>query len=339
MNFRQRVSISGRTRGNISTRSAEGTEQRQRQDAVATARRLGVTRICESGTAVTDDRNNHYVPQFLLERWCNAAGKLTVYTRRHGRVVISELSPRGTAFETNLYTYHDVSADRRHAIENEFMTAKIDTPAAPIVEKILRGTPLTSDERSDFTRFMMALRNRHPDAVAMAREKGAEALMAALARNPEEYMAIRDESSPESLTEWVSAKVPSLIRNFGTSVVPAMIAHEPTGRRLFEMPWWTHDVRNANTDLLISDRPCILEGNALNGGCVIVLPLSPTALFFISNRPQQTHFLQTMPATKLVRMVNKASVWYAANRVYSTGKHHLALVEKYLGLRAAAAVA
>jgi hypothetical protein len=143
-------------------------------------------------------------------------------------------------------------------------------------------------------------------------------------------MAIKEESSPKSLTELMNQKAPSLIRNFGISVVPAVIVNNKTNERVFKMPWWTLDVHGANTDLLLSDRPCILEGNALEGDCVIVLPLSPTMLFFISNRPAQVQFLQAMPMTDLVKMVNRASILYAADRVYGAGKHHLPLVEKYL---------
>jgi hypothetical protein len=95
-------------------------------------------------------------------------------------------------------------------------------------------TTLTIDERSDFTRFVLSLRARHPDAVAAARLHGSEALVAALARDPEEYMAIKEESSPKSLTEWVCQKAPSLIPNFGISVVPAV---DKTGERVFTMEW------------------------------------------------------------------------------------------------------
>jgi hypothetical protein len=283
---------------------------------------------------MTDNQKNHYVPQFLLRGWCNEDGKLTVYSRRQRRVVTSERTPRATAFEPNLYAYDDVPSEKRHAIENEFMTPKIDTPAACIVKKILSGgTALTNDERSEFTRFVLSLRARHPDAVAAVRAHGSEALVAALARDPEEYMAIKEESWPKSLTEFVSQKAPSLIRNFGISVVPAVIVDNKTCERVCKMPWWTVDVHGANTDLLLSDRPCILEGNALDGDCVVVIPLSPTMLFFISNRPKQVQFLQAMPMTGLVKMVNRASVGYAADRVYGTGKHHLPLVEKYLRRR------
>jgi uncharacterized protein DUF4238 len=277
-------------------------------------------------------RDNHYVPQFLLSRWCDRRGKLTVYARRQGRVVTSELSPRSTAFEPDLYSYEGVSAENRHAIEANFMTPHIDTPAASIVQKIVDGglTGLTTDERSHFTRFVLSLRARHPDAVAMARTEGGLQLTASLARDPEEYLAARAPSSPPTFPEWTEKHAPGLIENFGMSVLTGVITDDKTGERVFRMPWWTYDVRDASTDLLISDRPCLLEGNALEGECVIVFPLSPTVVFFISNDERRTRALRATGPTPLVETINRASIGYAARRVYGTGKHHLPLFEKYL---------
>jgi hypothetical protein len=216
---------------------------------------------------MTRPRDNHYVPQFLLSRWCDHRGKLTAYARHQGRVVTSELSPRGTAFEPELYSYEGVGAENRHALETNFMTPHIDTPAASIVQKIVNGglPTLTTDERSDFTRFVLSLRARHPDAVAMARSEGRRNLIASLARDPEEYIAARSPSSPSALLEWTEQHAPGLIVNFGMTVLTGVITDDKTGERIFRMPWWTYDVRDARTDLLISDRPCLLEGNALEG--------------------------------------------------------------------------
>jgi hypothetical protein len=280
---------------------------------------------------VTDNQDHHYVPQFLLRGWCGKNGKLTVYSRRKGRAVTSQLSPRSTGFEPNLYTFEQVPPEKRNAIEKDFMS-RIDAAAALIVQKILHGgfANLTVEERSDFTRFLLSLRARHPDAIALAKVKGREDLTAALDRDPEEYAAAKGPSSAATLAEWTLQNAPSLIPNFGVSLVPRVIADDKTGTRVFKMPWWTHDVRYANADLLLSDRPCLLEGDARAGECVILLPLSPTMLFFACNRDRQTQVLRSMPVTRLVKTVNRASVVYAANRVYGTATHHLPLVEKYL---------
>ena len=151
------------------------------------------------------------------------------------------------------------------------MTHGIDTPAALIVQKILDGgfTELTTEGRSDFTRFVMSLRARHPDAVALALNESKRQLTTALARDPEEYLAAKEPGSPSTLIEWTEQYTPELYRNFGVSIIPGVITDNKTGERIFRMPWWVHDIRGAGTDLLISDRPCLLEGDAIEGSCLI----------------------------------------------------------------------
>jgi hypothetical protein len=283
-------------------------------------------------TDVTHCERHHYIPRFLLKAWCGTDGKLTVYSRRNGQVITSLLNPRSTAFEANLYSFEQVARQKKHAIEAEFMTPEIDTPAAPIVQKILDREfyKITNKERWDFTRFVLSLRARHPDALKLVSEKGREELIAALARDPDEYLAVKEQSWPATLVEYVHQNVPALTPNFGVSLLPTLIADKKRVERVFSMPWWVHDVREANTDLVLSDRPCLLEGSTDTGGCLIVLPLSPTMLFFACNEEQKIRQLRSTNVTKLVKAVNKISVTYAVERVYATGQHHLPLVQKYL---------
>lgn len=114
------------------------------------------------------------------------------------------------------------------------------------------------------------------------------------------------------------------------SRIPRLITDDKTVEHISRMPWWIHDVHHANTDLLLSDRPCLLSGNAVEGECLIALPLSPTMLLFICNRKHPVEALLSMQMTSLVKGVNRASVLSVADRVYGTGKHHLRLVIKFL---------
>jgi len=125
--------------------------------------------------------------------------------------------------------------------------------------------------------------------------------------------------------------VPQLFENYGVSHLPGLIADNKAGEAIFSMTWLVHDVSRANLDLLLSERPCLLQGSALSGDCLLALPLSPTMLFFACNQPDTVVSLRATPETKLVKAVNKISVSYAADRVYGTSNQHLPLVEKYLG--------
>jgi hypothetical protein len=283
---------------------------------------------------MADSQDHHYVPQFLLRGWCNSSGELTTYVRRNGRVVTSERNPRGTGYEPNLYSYEQVPPERRHVIETNFMKP-IDDAASQVVAKIRGGnfTKLTNNDRYDLTRFILSLRARHPDAVTLAKTEGLKEIEATLAREPDEYLAIKEDASATTLTEWTRQNLPPLIPNFGVSLIPKVIVDDKAGERVFRMPWWILDARNAKTDLLLSDRPCLLEGDAVDGECVIVLPLSPTLLLFICNKETQIHALRSMGTarpTSLVKAVNRTSVRYAAERIYATGAHHLRLAEKLL---------
>jgi hypothetical protein len=134
------------------------------------------------------------------------------------------------------------------------------------------------------TRYALSLIGRHPDAVSHAKKLGREMATAALLRDAKEYEAVRQQSSPSTLIEWVDKHVAPLIPNFGLHNLPSVIADLNLVERVFRMSWWVHDVRHASTDLLLSDRACILEGNARDGECTIALPVCTENLFRIDSR-------------------------------------------------------
>ena len=257
---------------------------------------------------------------------------MTVYARRGGRVVTSLRSPRGTAFEPNLYSLENAAPGRRHIIESAFMTCQIDTVAAGVVAKILSGqfVSLTNEERSHFARFLLSLRARHPDAIDLVRTRGREELLAALRRDPQDYLALKSPSMPSTLVEFVEQRAPGLIENFGMINLPGLIANDTVAERLYRITCWTHEVRHASVDLLLSDRPCVLDGSLVTGACLLALPLSPTTIFFACSDPVKNATLRNQPATKLVKALNVSSVSQARERVYGANAHHLPFVERYL---------
>ncbi|MGO9772633.1 MAG: DUF4238 domain-containing protein [Roseiarcus sp.] len=281
---------------------------------------------------MTGDQDHHYVPIFFQKAWCDARGKLMVYSRKNGRVVASPLAPLSTGYEPNLYSLDKTLPKYKHYIETQFMTPKIDTPAATVVKKIREGSfeSLTSADRSDFARFLLSLRARHPDAVELAKNKGRDELLKHLARDPEEYTAVKGDAAATTLVEWTQQKLPQLVENFGLWNLPALIVNDTIAKRVWAMPWGIRDVRGATVDLLLSDRPCLIQGSAVEGECLIILPVSPSLLFFACNQSKIIVQMRTAEPTPLVKRVNKISVSSAAARVFGTGNQHLALVEKCL---------
>ena len=275
-----------------------------------------------------EPKDHHFVPQFYLAGWCNSNGKLKVYSRPHNRVVTSELKPRSTGYETGLYTYTNVPDGRQQAIEKQFMR-RIDNAAASALRKLLAGSlgTIGSDERSDFTRFVLSLRARHAGAIALAHKQGREVLLAKLAEKPEEFLAAQTDPTTSIFPESVEKHQPHVISNFGLLTVPSVIADDEVGKRLWGMAWWTHELSIARADLLTSDRPCVLEGDALKGLCIIALPLGPRMALFISNDHTRVQLIRSLHADVVVEMVNRDIITCADRYLYGTGPHHLALIE------------
>jgi Protein of unknown function (DUF4238) len=280
---------------------------------------------------MNEPHDHHFVPRFYLAGWCSSGDKLTVYSRPRGRVVTRALTPKYTAVERDLYSYTGLPSPQAQSLETDFM-ARIDDAAAPVLRKLLNGglPKLTGPERSDFTRFVMLLRARHPGAVAHSKEEGERTLTNELDRDPHEYLAVKCDHPAATLRDFLEQGAPHYIPNAGLSVLPDMITNPKTCERVYKMPWSTFDVRNANVDLLSGDRPCILEGDALAGRCVIALPLGPRMLMVISNDSASIVRLHQLSQSARVKLINRAIVICAHKYVYGTGPQHLPLVEKLL---------
>jgi len=258
-----------------------------------------------------------------------------VFSRPHaGKLVFStKLTPRGTGFERNLYALRGAVPDQQNIIETTFFTPMIDTPASAVLPKLLAGSvaTITDSERSTMTRYVLSLRARHPDAVAFTKRSGAPYFIDELRKRPEEYDALVKHLGCETLEELVDREFPSLIgQDFGALTLPDLITNKKTGERLFRMPWWTHDVSKGGCNLLIGDRPVIVEGRLENGPYISITPLSPWVLLFICNDPPSIDRWRGMTDAEVAKAANKATVRSAASRVYAADKRHEALVAKYL---------
>ena len=61
---------------------------------------------------MSDPKKHHYVPEFLLKGWYRQDGRVAVYSRKAGRVVIDWRTPEHTGFEGNLYSISALPEDR-----------------------------------------------------------------------------------------------------------------------------------------------------------------------------------------------------------------------------------
>jgi hypothetical protein len=113
-------------------------------------------------------RNHHYVPVFYLKQWTGADRRLCEYKSLRGRILTRRTFPAGTGYEKDLYRVEGLPDALAQAVESKFMHM-VDTDAKHALEKIVSGdnTPWDARMRSAWTRFILSLRFRNPEAVQM----------------------------------------------------------------------------------------------------------------------------------------------------------------------------
>jgi hypothetical protein len=111
--------------------------------------------IC--GAAKLSRVKHHYVPQFLLRRWCNDAGKLQSFSVRDGRVLQRSLAPRSTGYENALYAVvaNALGIDEDHLERKLF--SPIDSDAAIALGKIERREAISNDDKIAWAFFLNSL--------------------------------------------------------------------------------------------------------------------------------------------------------------------------------------
>ena len=185
-----------------------------------------------------------------------------------------------------------------------------------------------SAARSDWTRFILAQWYRSPDQIAKLRNEGRVALLRALGARPEEFEAVKGDAPERTLVEWVDKASPGLHEIVSMArVLPKLVADSEAGSVVINMRWEVIHLRETRTDLLTSDQPGIRIGGLKMRDCMIVVPLSPRALFVASHYDR--HF-RRFTADKVARAANKSMVMSARSRVYASGPQHRPLVEKLL---------
>lgn len=108
-------------------------------------------------------RDNHYVPEAYLKQWRNSEGKVCVYRLlvSHPNVPLwKPFSTKGFAYYEYLYTHASggrVSDEIERWLESEF-----ETPASPVIQKVINNSRLTPHDWQYLIRFLAAQYVRTP---------------------------------------------------------------------------------------------------------------------------------------------------------------------------------
>ncbi|MBL0023459.1 MAG: DUF4238 domain-containing protein [Sphingomonadales bacterium] len=143
---------------------------------------------------------HHYVPQFLLRRWTDTAGKLRIYKMRDGRLTRKDMGPKSTGYENGLYALvAGVLGFPEDHLEKRLF-GPIDNNAAVALDKIERRAVLTDDDHIAWTFFLCSLRIRQPDVLEFLRTEGKQHHAEILAKLDKVLPVPRTPSSGSTVT-------------------------------------------------------------------------------------------------------------------------------------------
>ncbi|WP_352788821.1 DUF4238 domain-containing protein [Mesorhizobium sp. M0619] len=103
-------------------------------------------------------KKQHFVPRFYLANFVDPEGKVWTYDKREGSARADRAE--NTAAETNFYSIKGLDGEYNDQLEE--WLAKVESAAAPLYPKLLRGETLKGQERFDFSLFIATLYTRSP---------------------------------------------------------------------------------------------------------------------------------------------------------------------------------
>jgi Protein of unknown function (DUF4238) len=157
---------------------------------------------------MSEPRKHHYIPVFYLKQWAGEDRRICEYRRvKPGKIVAHRTFPDGTGYMRDLYRVEGVPNAVSQAVEREFMRM-VDTQASHALHKLMRGdsSSWNSVERSAWTRFILSLRFRNPDAVSTIKQQMIAVWEAALENMRVTYDTVRYASDPPTFEQFLVSK-------------------------------------------------------------------------------------------------------------------------------------
>ena len=287
------------------------------------------------GLSVSEPRKHHYVPVCYLKQWANTDDRRlcehklipavnTVKPRR--------TSPAGTGYQIDLYRIGGVPEDIAQDFEKRFMNL-VDTDASRALEKIIAGETdnWPGELRSGWTRFIMSLLFRNPEAVASIRghivnmwDEGIKALQ-------EDYAARRRAGDPATFEEFLAKHEPDAAQIGAANFLAEVIDNDKVGETIFGMKWSRIDLSRSKHQLLTSDRPIDMPLGLADPKAYISLPVTPTILFVAEHSQDIADALRKANPTDLVKKNNERVIQQARKYVWGATDLQLTFVQKNFG--------
>lgn len=281
---------------------------------------------------MSSHNNHHFIPVFLLDEWEGGAdGRLSAMRWRRGKVVEDRYKAKSVAKQRHLYAIETSGAEPNQVLERDFMAKEIDDPASLVHAAILANglAGLTEAQQYTWTRFLVSLMLRGPEAVDYVRAKGMAALLEQFEADPDVLVDERAAVDSPNIRSYVEQHHPDLLKDFGHRALPMLIQTSGLNKLIFEANWMTRRLTKQSRRFVIGDRPLALAG-AVAAEFLVYLPVAPDLAFLAFNSADTARRIRRLDEAAFLRDMNRLMVEQASAYVYGSDADHLPLVQKRL---------
>jgi hypothetical protein len=265
--------------------------------------------------------DHHFVPAFYLQQWAGSNGKLVEYTIKHHKLIAKPVGPKSTGYEYDLYTFPELPPESAQFVEQKFFEYADRTASIALTNHLTNaGAPAwTAELMSAWSRFVIALHLRHPDAMPELRAAAKRICEGSSASSQQEYERIKGSEDPPTFDEYLAAHDPLTNVKARLNLIVKAFDNEILGQHINRMEWAVLGVASASVRLLTSDRPVEIANLKKRHG-LISLPISPTKMFVAVNETATLDGLRKSNPDQIVRLTNKFVVTRARKYVWALDK-------------------
>jgi hypothetical protein len=276
-------------------------------------------------------RIHHYNPQFALRRWVGSDGMLCEMHQVNGVVTPRRRHPRRTGMVRDLYRVEGVAEENSQDLEIKFMSP-LDNGAAVVLDRLIKGKLLNTEQRLAWARYLLSMLYRHPDGVETIKKhmtemwrEGTDALEADFAK-----MQAARGLPIRTLAEETAKRNPGAAGKSAANMIADVIGNSRAVPDIAAMPWICVDVSQSKFSLLTSDRPLVMSSGLADPLCYLVLPLAPKKLFVASHDNRYAKTLPGAAHARIVKAMNRDVVRQAREFVWGTDDAQLEFVRKHM---------
>jgi hypothetical protein len=278
--------------------------------------------------------DHHFIPAFFLQQWVGPSGKLIEYSIKHHKLIAKAVGPRATGYAFDLYAFPELPGEQSQFIEQKFFDYT-DRMASDALELLLADAPpeaWTVEVRSAWSRFVVALHLRHPDAMPELRAAAQSVWEGSGVASQEQYEIIRKPEDPPTFDEWLATHDPLAGVKMRVNLIVKTFDNDILGTHMNNMLWTVLDLSKAENSFLMSDRIVVFY-NLRQGDGYVSLPISPTKLFVAANDPATFEVFRGMKQTEIARNGNKYAVSRARKYVWAQDEKQTRFIRNNMSTR------